>query len=129
MAYINILDHSYSRQNNYSVATNLDYYATTEDEDDAINSLLWLSATDNSLVEIPGDNSQLLPIGANVPDAAPTDINIETAAVTAAIENIALEETVTKTTSTVSTQTTFTRPKQRLPNVISDSDSDNNVPK
>ena len=120
MAYINILDHSYSRQNNDSVATNLDYYATTEDEDDTINSLLWLSATDNSLVEIPGDNSQLLPIGANVPDAAPTNINIETAAVTAAIENIALEETVTKTTSTVSTQTTFTRPKQRLPNVISD---------
>ena len=126
---LNILDHSYSRQNNDSVATNLDYYATTEDEDDATDGLLQLSATDNLLVEFPGDNSQLLPIGVYVPDAAPTDINIETAAVTAAIENIALEETVTKTTSMVSTQTTFTRPKQRLPNIISDSDSDNNVPK
>ena len=79
-------------------------------------------------MEFPGDNSQLLPIGAHIPDAAPTDINIEMAAITAAMENIALEETVTKTTSTVSTKTTFTRPKNRPPIEISDSDSGNNLP-
>ena len=126
---LNVLDHSYSRQNNDCLVTNPDYYATTEDEDDTIDGLLRLSATDNSLVQFPGDNSQLLPIGAYIPDVAPTDINIETAAVTAAIENIALEETGTKTTSTVSTQTTFTRPKHRPPIEISGSDSDNNLPK
>ena len=126
---LNVLDHSYSRQNNDCSAINPDYYATTEDEDDTIEDLLQLSAADNPLVEFPGDNSQLLPIGVYTPDAAPTDINIETAAVTAAIENIALEETVTKTTSTVSTQTMFTRPKHRPPIEISDLDSDNNLPK
>ena len=110
---LNVLDHSYSRQSVDCSTTNPDYYATTEDEDDAIDALLRLSAADTSLVEFPGDNSQLLTIGASVPDVAPTDINIETAAVTTTIENIALQETVTKTTITVSTQTMFARPKNR----------------
>ena len=110
---LNLLDHSYSRQTNDSVNGNDNYYATTEDEEDAIEGLLQLSAADNPGAKFPGDNSQLLPIGAHIPDVAPTDINIETAAVTAAIENIALEETVSKTTNTVSTQTTFTRQRHR----------------
>ena len=110
---LNSLDHSYSRQTNDSVNVNDNYYATTEDEEDAIEGLLQLSAADNPGAEFPGDNSQLFPIGAHIPDVAPTDINIETAAVTAAIENIALEETVSKTTNTVSTQTTFTRQRHR----------------
>ena len=101
------MDHSYSRHLEEPTSTLLDYYATTEDEDDAIDGLLRLSATDTSLVEFPGDNGQLMPIGANGQDNG--DIGIDTAEVTAAIENIALEETVDKTTSTVSTQTTFTR--------------------
>ena len=46
-----------------------------------------------------------MPIGVNTPNTAPMDIKLETAVVTAAIENIALEETVAKTTSTASTQT------------------------
>ena len=91
---LNSLDHSYSRQTNDSSIVNHDYYTTTEDEDDAVEGLLQLSAADNPGVDFPGDNSQLLPIGARIPDGAPTDINIETAAVTAAIENITLEETV-----------------------------------
>ena len=37
---INALDHSYSKQNNDSAPVNLDYYATAEDEDDAIDGLL-----------------------------------------------------------------------------------------
>ena len=39
---LNVLDHSYSRQNNDCSVTNPDYYAyaTTEDEDDAIEGLL-----------------------------------------------------------------------------------------
>ena len=110
---LNSLDHSYSRQTNDSVIVNDNYYATPEDEEDAIKGLLQSSAADNPGVEFPGDNSQLLPIGANIPDVAPTDINIETAAVTAANENIALEETVSKTRITVSTQTTFTRQRHR----------------
>ena len=126
---LNVLDHSYSRQSNDCSVNNPDYYATTEDEDDAIEGLLQLSAADSPLVDFPHDNGQLMPIGVNTPDISPTDINLETAVVTAAIENIALEETVAKTTSTVSTQTTFTRPKHRQPVEISDSDSDNNLPK
>ena len=86
---LNSLDHSYSRQTNDSLIVNHDYYATTEDKDDAIEGLLQLSAADNPGVDFPGDNSQLLPIGACIPDAAPTDINLETTTVTAAIENIA----------------------------------------
>ena len=126
---LNVLDHSYSRQNNDCSVNNPDYFATTEYEDDAIEGLLQLSAADSPLVEFPGDDSQLMPIGVHTPDAAPTDINLAMAVVTAAIENIALEETVTKTTSTVSTQTTFTRHKHRQPVEISDLDSDNNSPK
>ena len=95
---LNVLDRSYSRQSTDCSVINPDYYATTKDEDNAIEGLLQLSAADNPLVEFLGDNSQLLPIGVYTPDATPTDINIETAAVTAAIENIVLEETVTKTT-------------------------------
>ena len=126
---LNVLDYSYSRQSNGCSVNNPDYYATTEDEDDAIEGLLQLSAADSPLVDFPGDNGQLMPIGMNTPNAAPMDINLEMAAVTAAIENITLEETVAKTTGTVSTQTTFTRPKHRQPVEISDSDSDNNLPK
>ena len=122
---LNSLDHCYSRQNNDSIIINPDYYATTEDEDDAVEGFLQLSAIDDPTVEFPGDNGQLLPIGTCIPDAALTNISIDTAAVTAAIENIALEETVSKTTSTVSTQTTFTRPRQRLTDLSSDSDLDN----
>ena len=107
---LNSLDHSYSRQTNDSMNGNDNYYATTEDEEDAIKGLLQLSAADIPGAEFPGDNSQLLLIGAHIPDVAPTDINIETAA---AIENIALEETVSKTTNTVSTQTMFTRQRHR----------------
>ena len=92
---------------------NDNYYTTTEDEEDAIKGLLQLSAADIPGAEFPGDNSQLLLIGAHIPDIAPTDINIETAVVTVAIENVALEETVSKTTNTVSTQTTFTRQRHR----------------
>ena len=110
---LNSLDHSYSRQTNDSVIVNDNYYATTEDEEDVIEGLLQLSAADNPGVEFPGDNSQLLLIGAHIPDVAPTDINIETAVVTLAIENIALEETVSKTINTVSTQTMFTRQRHR----------------
>ena len=106
---LNCLDHIYSRQTNDSLTANYDYYATTEDKDNAIEGLLQLSTTDNLGADFPGDNSQLLPIGARIPDVAPTDITLETAAVTAAIENITLEQTVSKTTNTVSTQTTFTR--------------------
>ena len=126
---LNVLDHSYSRQNNNCSVTNPDYYATAKDEDNAIEGLLQLSAVDSPLVDFPGDNSQLMPIGVHTPDVAPTDINLDMAAVIAAIENIALEETVTKTTSTVSTQTMFTRPKHRQTIEISDSDSDNNLPR
>ena len=115
---LNLLDHSYSRQNNDSLIINHDYYATTEDKDDAIEGLLQLG--DNPGAEFPGDNSQLLLIAAYIPDAVPTDINIETAVVTTAIETIALEETVSKTISTVSTQTTFTRQRHRPPVEISD---------
>ena len=94
---LNSLDHSYSRQTNDSLTANYDYYATTEEEDNAIKGLLQLSATDNLGADFPGDNSQLLPIGARILDAVPTDITLETAAVMAAIENIALEEMVSKT--------------------------------
>ena len=52
------------------------------------------------------------------------DTGIDTAEVTAAIENIALEETVDKTASTVSTQTTFTRQRHRSTINLSDSDTD-----
>ena len=110
---LNSLDHSYSRQTNDSMNGNDNYYTTTEDEEDAIKGLLQLSAADIPGAKFPGDNSQLLLIGAHIPDIAPTDINIETAVVTAAIENIALEETVSKTTNTVSTQTMFTRQRHR----------------
>ena len=116
---LNSLDHSYSRQTNDSMNGNDNYYATTEYEEDAIKGLLQLSAADIPSAEFPGDNSQLLPIGAHIPDVASTDINIETAAVTAAIENIALEETVSKTTNTVSTQTMFTRQRHRQPAELS----------
>ena len=126
---LNSLDHSYSRQTNDSLAVNYDYYTTTEDEDNAIEGLLQLSATDNPGADFPGDNSQLLPIGASIPDAAPTDITLQTAAVTATIENIALEETVSKTTNTVSTQTTFTRQRHNRPTELSDSDTDDEVSK
>ena len=121
---LNSLDHSYSRQTNDSSIVNHDYYATTEDEDYAVEGLLQLSATDNPRVDFPGDNSQLLPIGARIPNAAPMDINLETAAVTAAIENITLEETVSKTTNTVSTQTTFTRQRHNRPIELSEWDTD-----
>ena len=87
---LNSLDHSYSRQTNDTLIVDPDYYGTTEDEDDTIEGLLQLSATDNHGDDFPGDNSQLLPIGVRIPDAAPTDITLETAAVTATIENIAL---------------------------------------
>ena len=126
---LNSLDHSYSRQTNDILIANPDYYATTEDEDEAIKGLLQLSATDNLRLDFPGDNSQLLPIGARIPDAAPTDITLETAAVTAAIENIALQETVSKTTNTVSTQTTFTRQRHNRQIELSDSDTDEDMPK
>ena len=126
---LNSLDHSYSRQTNDSLTINYDYYATTEDEDNAIKGLLQLSATDNLGADFPGDNSQLLPIGAHIPDAAPTDITLETAAVTAAIENIALEETVSKTTNTVSTQMTFTRQRHNRPAELSDSDTEDETSK
>ena len=126
---LNSLDHSYSRQTNDSLAVNYDYYATTEDEDNAIECLLQLSATDNPKADFPGDNSQLLPIGTRIPDAAPTDITLETAAVTATIENIALEETVSKTTNTVSTQTTYTRQRHNRPTELSDSDTEDEVSK
>ena len=126
---LNVLDHSYSRQSNDCSVNNPDNYTTTEDEDDAIEGLLQLSAADSPLVDFPGNNSQLMPIGVNTPNTAPMDIKLEMAVVTAAIEIIALEETVAKTTSTVSTQTTFTRPKHRQPVEISNSDSDNNLPK
>ena len=121
---LNSLDHSYSRQTNDSLTANYDYYATTEDEDNAIEGLLQLSTTDNLGADFLGDNSQLLPIRARIPDAAPTDITLETAAVMAAIENIALEETVSKTTNTVSTQTTFTRQKHNRLAELSDSDTE-----
>ena len=49
--------------------------------------------------------------------------------VTAAIENIALEETVSKTTNIVSTQTTFTRQRHRQPAELSDLDTDGDLPK
>ena len=49
--------------------------------------------------------------------------------VTAAIENIALEETVSKTTNTVSTQTTFTRQRHRQPSELIDLDTDGDLPK
>ena len=124
---LNLLDHSYSRQTNNSLIVNHDFYATTEDEDDAVEGLLQLSAADNPGVDFPGDNSQLLPIGACIPDAVYTDINLETAAVTAAIENITLEETVSKTTNTVSTQTTFTRQRHNRPIELSESDTDDEV--
>ena len=83
-----------------------------------------MSAADNIRADFPGDNSQLLPIGARIPDATPLDINLETVAVTAAIENIALEETMSKTSNTVSTQTTFTRQRHTRPIELSDSDTD-----
>ena len=121
---LNLFDHNYSRQTNDSLITNPDYYTTIEDEDGAIEGLLQLIAAENTRPEFPGDNSQLLPIGAHLPDATPVDINLETVAVMAVIENIALEETVTKTTSTVSTQTTFTRQRPNRPIELSDSDSD-----
>ena len=124
---LNSLDHSYSRQTNNSLPVNYDYYATTEDKDNAIEGLLQLSATDNLRADFPGDNSQLLPIGALIPDAVPMDITLETAAVTAAIENIALEETVSKTTNTVSTQMTFTRQRHNRPAELSDSDTEDEV--
>ena len=126
---LNSLDHSYSRQTNDSLTANYDYYATTEDEDNAIEGLLQLSTTDNPGAEFPGDNSQLLPIGPCIPDTASTDITLETAAVTAAIENIALEETVSKTTNTVSTQTTFTRQRHNRPAEQSDSDTEDEASK
>ena len=126
---LNSLDHSYSRQTNDSSIVNHDYYTTTEDEDNAVEGLLQLSAADNPGVDFPRDNSQLLPIGAHIPDAVPTDINLETAAVTAAIENIALEETVSKTTNTVSTQTTFSRQRHNRPIELSKSDTDDEAPK
>ena len=126
---LNSLDHSYSRQTNDSLTVNYDYYATTEDEYNAIEGLLQLSTTDNLRVDFPGDNSQLLPIGAHIPDIAPTDITLETAAVTAAIENIALEETVSKTTNTVSTQMTFTRQRHNRPVKLSDSDTEDDASK
>ena len=126
---LNSLDHSYFRQTNDSLTVNYDYYATTEDNDDAIEGLLQLSTTDNLGVDFPGDNSQLLPIGACIPDVAPTDINLETAAVTATIENITLEEMVSKTTNTVSTQTTFTRQRHNRPVELSDSDTEDDASK
>ena len=126
---LNSLDHSCSRQTNDSLIVNHDYYATTEDEDDAVEGVLQLSAADNPGVDFPGDNSQLLPIGACIPDAAPMDINLETTAVTAAIENIALEETVSKTTNTVSTQTMFTRQRHNRQIELSESDTDDETPK
>ena len=121
---LNSFDHSYSRQTNDSLIINPDYYATTEDEDDAIEGLFQLSAADNTRADFPGDNSQLLPIGTRIPDTTAIDINLETVAVTAAIENIALEETVSKTTNTVSTQTTFTRQRHNQPVELSDLDTD-----
>ena len=126
---LNSLDHSYSRQTNETLTANYDYYATTEDEDNAIEGLLQLSATDNLGADFPGDNSQLLPIGARIPDAAPTDITLETAAVTAAIENVTLEETLSETTNTVSTQTTFTRQRHIRPAELSDSDTEDEASK
>ena len=126
---LNSLDHSYSRQTNDSLTANYDYYATMEDEDNAIKGLLQLSATDNLGADFPGYNSQLLPIGAHIPDAVPTDITLETAAVTATIENIALEETVSKTTNTVSTQTTFTRQRHNRPVELSDLDTEDETSK
>ena len=126
---LNSLDHSYSRQTNDSLTVNYDYYATMEDEDDAIEGLLQLSTADNLRVDFPGDNIQLLPIGARIPDAAPTDITLETAAVTAAIENIALEEMVSKTTNTVSTQTTFTRQRHNRPVELSELDTEDDASK
>ena len=121
---LNSFDHSYFRQTNDSLIINLDYYTTTEDEDDAIEGLLQLSAADNTGADFPGDNSQLLPIGTRISDTTAIDINLETVAVTAAIENIALEETVSKTTNTVSTQTTFTRQRHNQPVELSDLDTD-----
>ena len=126
---LNSLDHCYSRQTNDSLTANYDYYATTEDEDNAIEGLLQLSATDNLGVDFPGDNSQLLPIGARIPDAVPRDITLETAAVTATMENITLEETVSKTTNTVSTQTMFTRQRHNRPVELSDLDTEDEASK
>ena len=119
------MDHSYSRHLDETNTMVPDYYATTEDEDEAIDGLLCLSATDLSQIEFPGDNGQLMPIGktGNGIDNM-CDTGIDTAEVTAAIENIALEETVDKTTSTVSTQTTFTRQRHRPTINSSGSDTD-----
>ena len=71
-----------------------------------------------------GENSELLPIGAKLPDLAPTRKALDTNEVTAAIENIALEETVAKTSVTIGTQTTFTQTKQKYDQSNGDSDTD-----
>ena len=92
------MDHSYSRHLEEPMSAQPDYYATTEDEEDAIDGLLRLSAMDTSLIEFPGDNGQLMPTALKVSETG--DMLLDTVEVTAAIENIALEETTEKTTST-----------------------------
>ena len=122
---LNAMEHSYSHHLEEPMPTQPDYYATTEHKDDAIDSLLRLSATDTSVIEFPGDNGQLMPIAPEVCESG--DMLLDTAEVTAAIETIALEETIEKTTSTVSTQTTFTRQRHQKHVVdTSDTDSDDN---
>ena len=94
------IDHAYHRQPSHTEAPPFQDYATTEDEDNAIDALLQLSESQVATDIILGDNSTLLPIGANLPDTAPMNISLDTEAVTAAIENIALEETVAQTSLT-----------------------------
>ena len=73
--------------------------------------LLQLSESQMATELIPGDNSTLLLIGANLPDTAPTNISLDTEAVTATIKNIALEETIARMSVTTGTQTTFIHTK------------------
>ena len=107
----NTTDHAYHRQDDYTDRPTFHAYATTEDEDNAIDALLQLSKSQVADENILSDNSELLPIGANLPDLAPTRIALDTDEVVAAMENITFEETVAKTSVTIGTQTSFTRTK------------------
>ena len=102
------IDHAYHRQPGNTEAPSFQNYAITEDEDNDIDALLQLSESQVAKELIPGNNSTLLLIGVKLPDAAPTNISLDTEAVTAAIKNIALEETVSRMLFTTGTQTMFT---------------------
>ena len=121
------IDHAYHRQPSHTEAPPFQDYATTEDEDNAIDALLQLSESQVATDIILGDNSTLLPIGANLPDTAPMNISLDTEAVTAAIENIALEETVAQTSLTTRTQKTFTHTKRKFEHTEGDSDMDTDI--